>query len=166
MDVIIEAVIVWLIIAVVAAGAEVLTGGLFLATIAVAAGLTSITSVALPAYLQVVIFAMFSLLGLAVFRPIVIQMIGYEAGHDLAASPNAHLIGRRAVVVDAVKPGGGQIRIGQGEFWTARPYDGETVIEPGEPVDILLIDGLTALVAPAVPALEADTAQPKGITAS
>lgn len=155
--------IIWLFIAAAAAVGEMLTAGLFLATVAVAAGLTAVTSIALPPLMQVVIFAMFSVVGLAVFRPILVQMIGYNELTDFIPVPHSRLIGRRAVVVNQVSAAGGQIRVGEGEFWSARPYDPDQTIQPGIPVDVLLVDGLTALVSPAVPLLEADTAQAKGI---
>jgi membrane protein implicated in regulation of membrane protease activity len=38
------------------------------------------------------------------------------------------------------------VKIG-GEVWTARPYDDDDVFEPGQRVDVMKIDGATALVA-------------------
>ena len=32
------------------------------------------------------------------------------------------------------------------EVWSARTYDGESVVEPGQTVDVVKIDGATALV--------------------
>ena len=40
---------------------------------------------------------------------------------------------------------GGQVKIG-GEIWTARPFDEDQVMEPGARVEVLKIDGATALV--------------------
>ena len=34
-----------------------------------------------------------------------------------------------------------------GEVWTARPYDEDHVFEPGTRVDVMKIEGATALVA-------------------
>jgi membrane protein implicated in regulation of membrane protease activity len=41
---------------------------------------------------------------------------------------------------------GGQVKIG-GEVWSARAYDEDRVIEPGTRVEVMEIDGATALVA-------------------
>ena len=40
---------------------------------------------------------------------------------------------------------GGCVKIG-GEVWSARAYDEDEVMEPGTRVDVLKIDGATALV--------------------
>jgi membrane protein implicated in regulation of membrane protease activity len=58
----------------------------------------------------------------------------------------AALVGQRALVLERVDADGGQVKIG-GEVWSARPYDDSDVFEPGARVDVLRIDGATALVA-------------------
>jgi membrane protein implicated in regulation of membrane protease activity len=63
----------------------------------------------------------------------------------LARTGTAALVGRKAVVLRRVDSQGGRIRIG-GEEWSARPYLDGTVIEPGAPVEVVEIDGATALV--------------------
>lgn len=57
----------------------------------------------------------------------------------------AALIGRRGIVVQEVGPQGGRIKLA-GEIWTARSFDGESVIAPGSNVDVIEIQGATALV--------------------
>jgi membrane protein implicated in regulation of membrane protease activity len=142
-------VVIWLIIALLAAVGEVATTGLFLASIAAAAVLAAVSALFLPLIVQAAVFAVAGLGGIAFLRPIIANALGMHST-DLLAGPvsQSHLIGRRAIVTHTVDPSGGQIRIGQGEFWTARPFDGSDVIQPGTPVEILLVDGLTALVAP------------------
>ena len=61
-----------------------------------------------------------------------------------ASSGTAALVGQRAVVLQRVDADSGQVKIG-GEVWTARPYDESDVFEPGSRVDVLKIDGATAL---------------------
>jgi membrane protein implicated in regulation of membrane protease activity len=61
-------------------------------------------------------------------------------------SGTAALIGQRALVLQRVDADGGQVKIG-GEVWTARPFDESEVFEPGSRVDVMEIDGATALVA-------------------
>ena len=57
----------------------------------------------------------------------------------------AALVGTRALVLERVDADGGCVKIG-GEVWTARAYDEDEVIEPGTRVDVLKIEGATALV--------------------
>ena len=57
----------------------------------------------------------------------------------------AALVGSRALVLERVDAHGGCVKIG-GEVWSARAYDEDEVMEPGTRVDVLKIDGATALV--------------------
>jgi membrane protein implicated in regulation of membrane protease activity len=51
-------------------------------------------------------------------------------------------------VVKEIHPdGGGSIKLG-GELWTARPYDEMSTIPPGTRVEVMAIDGATAVVYP------------------
>jgi membrane protein implicated in regulation of membrane protease activity len=57
------------------------------------------------------------------------------------------LIGKSAYVVQEVTGRDGRVRIG-GEEWTARAYDETVVIPAGAIVDVMQIDGATAVVYP------------------
>jgi len=59
----------------------------------------------------------------------------------------AALVGRRAIVLERIAndEGVGCVRI-DGEVWTARAYDDDSVIEAGTPVQVIEIRGATALV--------------------
>ncbi len=57
----------------------------------------------------------------------------------------AALVGERAVVLERVDRDGGQIKLA-GEVWTARAYDEDEVLEPGARVQVMQIQGATALV--------------------
>ena len=48
-------------------------------------------------------------------------------------------------MLERVDSNGGSVKIG-GEVWSARAYDEDEVMEPGTRVDVLKIDGATALV--------------------
>jgi membrane protein implicated in regulation of membrane protease activity len=65
----------------------------------------------------------------------------------LMRTGTAALVGRPAVVLDEVSEHSGRVRIG-GEEWSARPYDENLVIPAGTKVDVMQIDGATALVYP------------------
>ena len=55
-------------------------------------------------------------------------------------------MGGRAVVLERVDANGGQVKIG-GETWSARAYDEDDAFEPGARVEVMKIEGATALVA-------------------
>ena len=56
------------------------------------------------------------------------------------------LVGRKAIVTQTVDAIGGRVRIG-GEEWSARAYLDGQVLEEGSTVDVIQIEGATALVA-------------------
>lgn len=149
---------IWLVVAILAAIGEMATTGLYLAMISLAAVITFFISLVVPITLvQVTVFAVLSLLGVAVFRPPIIQALGIHEAPELEGPVmQSHLVGRRAVVTQTVDAGGGQVRVGQGEFWSARAFDTHETMPVGSTVEIRLIDGVTALVSPLMP-LSADT---------
>ena len=135
--------LVWLILGAVCAVAEVLTLTLFLGMIAAGAVAAAIVAaIGSPAAVQGLVFAGVSAALIVAVRPI--------ARRHLTEAPrfrtgSAALVGRTAVVVAPIAADRGQIKIG-GEIWTARPYDGRQAIPAGAVVDVLEIEGATALV--------------------
>jgi membrane protein implicated in regulation of membrane protease activity len=82
---------------------------------------------------------------MAVLRPALMHRISFR-GSERYESRNA-VTGRSGVVTDRIEPGGsGTVRIGSGEFWTARSVYPEQGIEAGARVRVLDTDGITALV--------------------
>lgn len=158
----------WLGVGIAAAIGEVMSAGLFLASVAVAALITAIVAFFLPASIflavQVVVFAALSLLGIAVLRPVVMNALGWHPTDQITGPTyHSHLSGKRAVVTRAVDANGGQIRIGEGEFWSARAFDPDDSMAAGQTVEIVLVEGLTALVAPLPqPALDSPVSVEKG----
>jgi membrane protein implicated in regulation of membrane protease activity len=135
--------IIWVIAASALAGGEILTLGFFLGPIAIAAALAAIiAAVGAPVELQVAVFAVASVASVAFIRPIAKRHLRTPAR---LKSGTAALIGSRAVVLERVDADRGQVKIG-GEIWTARAYDEDDVFEPGARVDVMKIDGATALV--------------------
>jgi membrane protein implicated in regulation of membrane protease activity len=65
----------------------------------------------------------------------------------LLRSGTAALIGRTSYVLEEVTAQAGKVRIG-GELWSARPYDETLVIPASTTVDVMQIEGATALVYP------------------
>ncbi|MGH3906364.1 MAG: NfeD family protein [Pseudonocardiaceae bacterium] len=69
------------------------------------------------------------------------------AAAALVTTGAAAVVGREATALTEVTKLSGRIRIG-GEEWTARPYDPDLTIAQGVTVDVLAIEGATALVHP------------------
>ena len=65
----------------------------------------------------------------------------------LLRTGTAALVGRPAYVLEEVTGRSGRVRIG-GEEWSARSYDETQVIPAGATVDVMHIEGATALVYP------------------
>ena len=134
----------WMIAAGVLAVGEIATLGFFLGPIAVAATLTAIVAlVGGGLAVQWLVFIAASAGTVVVLRPI--------ARRHLRTPPRirtgtAALVGGRAVVLERVDANGGQVKIG-GETWSARAYDEDDAFEPGARVEVMKIEGATALVA-------------------
>lgn len=139
----------WLLLVLLAILAELLTTGLVLAGVAAAALVAAGVAILVP---SVVVQALAFAVGLAVYllalRPVLTRMVGKSTRALPASADQSRLAGRRAVVLQKVDRDGGQIRVGHSEFWSARTYNDDEVISPGATVEIILLDGLTALVAP------------------
>lgn len=137
--------IVWLIVAAVLGVAELLTTTLAFGLIAVAAVVAAVVGMfhlGLP--LQLAAFVVAAAAGLGVVRPIAIRHIKQPPP---LRTGTAALVGRSAIVLEEVTEHSGRIRIG-GEEWSSRPYDESLVIPVGTKVDVVKIDGATALVYP------------------
>lgn len=113
---------------------------LMLAGGAVAGAVASLVGATFPLAAIVAIVTSAALLG--VVRPVARRHLQVPIAMRTGA---AALVGARAVVLERVEPHGGLIKLG-GEVWTARPYDGHQVIDVGQPVDVVEIQGATALV--------------------
>ncbi|WP_406328901.1 NfeD family protein [Streptomyces sp. NBC_00203] len=93
--------------------------------------------------LQVLVFSAVSVALIAVVRPIAAR---HRAQRPQLATGIEALKGRQAVVLERVDgSGGGRIKLG-GEIWSARALDAGQVYEAGQEVDVVDIDGATAIV--------------------
>jgi membrane protein implicated in regulation of membrane protease activity len=136
--------VIWAIAAVALAVGEIATPGLFflgpVALAAVAAALVG--ALGAGAAIQFVVFILGSLAALATIRPIARRHLQMPAR---LRTGTAALVGARALVLERIDRHGGQVRIG-GEVWSARAFDETQVIEPGTSVEVVKIEGATALV--------------------
>jgi membrane protein implicated in regulation of membrane protease activity len=103
---------------------------------AIAAGL------GLGAVAQVLVFIVVSVALIAVVRPIAIRHSKQRP--QLATGVDA-LKGKQAVVLERVDGSGGRIKLA-GEVWSARALDTERAYDVGQEVDVVDIEGATAIV--------------------
>jgi membrane protein implicated in regulation of membrane protease activity len=138
------AALLWLIFALVLAGAEALTGHLFLVMLgggALAASLTSwLTD--LPVWANGAVFLVVSVLLLVLVRPPLKRRLTPAGMPRLGIEA---LPGKTALVLERVARDEGQVKL-DGQVWTARPLNDGEIYEPGEPVTVMQIDGATAVV--------------------
>ncbi|MGW6419995.1 NfeD family protein [Streptomyces sp. NPDC055055] len=91
---------------------------------------------------QVLVFVVVSVALIGVVRPIAARH--RDDRPHLPTGVDA-LKGRQAVVLERVDGQGGRIKLA-GEIWSARTLDTGLSFEPGEQVDVVDIDGATAVV--------------------
>ncbi|WP_439812462.1 NfeD family protein [Streptomyces sp. P9-2] len=91
---------------------------------------------------QVAVFAVVSTALIAVIRPIARRHRSQRP--ELATGVDA-LKGKQAVVLERVDGSGGRIKLG-GEVWSARALDTGRSYEVGQEVDVVDIEGATAIV--------------------
>ncbi|WP_422747483.1 NfeD family protein [Mycobacterium sp. WMMD1722] len=136
--------LIWLILALVLAGAEILTGDLFLLMLAGGALAATGSSWLLdwPIWADGVVFLAVSVLLLVGVRPVLRRRLAAGGG---LPDPAKALEGKPALVLDRVSRHHGQVKL-DGEVWTARPFNDDDVFEPGDHVTVMHIDGATAVV--------------------
>jgi membrane protein implicated in regulation of membrane protease activity len=138
------AAVLWLIFALVLAGAEALTGHMFLVLLgggALAAALTSWVTDA-PGWVKGAVFLVVSVLLVVLARPPLqrrltpgeVPRMGIEA-----------LQGKHALVLERVARDNGRVKL-DGQVWTARPLNDGDVYEAGDSVTVMQIAGATAVV--------------------
>jgi membrane protein implicated in regulation of membrane protease activity len=136
--------LIWAIAAVLLSVGEILTPGMFflgpVALAAVAAAVVALLGVGVA--FQLLAFIIGSVATVAFLRPIAKRHLHMPAA---IRTGTAALEGTKAVVLQRVDINGGRVRIG-GEEWSARAYMEDQVLEPGTRVEVVKIEGATALV--------------------
>jgi membrane protein implicated in regulation of membrane protease activity len=138
------AALLWLIAALGLAGAEVLTGDLFLLMLGGGALAAAGTSWLFdwPIWADGAVFLVVSVLLLVVVRPALRRRMASAAALETGIEA---LEGRPALVLDRITLHQGQVKL-EGEVWTARPLNDHDVYEAGDQVMVMRIDGATAVV--------------------
>ncbi|MEU6356685.1 NfeD family protein [Streptomyces sp. NPDC047072] len=91
---------------------------------------------------QVLVFAVVSVALIAVVRPIAAR---HGTQRPQLVTGIDALKGRQAVVLERVDGAGGRIKLA-GEVWSARALDVDRTYEAGQEVDVVDIEGATAIV--------------------
>jgi membrane protein implicated in regulation of membrane protease activity len=137
--------IVWLIVAAVLGVAELMTTTFALGILAVAALVAAgVGGAHLGLPFQLAAFVVASAAGLGFVLPVARRHIRQPPP---LKTGTAALVGRTASVLEEVSGHSGRVRIG-GEVWSARSYDETLIIPVGRVVDVMQIEGATALVYP------------------
>jgi membrane protein implicated in regulation of membrane protease activity len=141
----VETWIIWVIIAAVLGTIEIVTTTLAFGLVALGAIVAAGAGAAGGgAAIQFGAFVLTSALGLGVARPFALRHIRQP---PMLRTGTAALVGRPAIVLEEVTGYAGRVRIG-GDIWSARSYDETQVIPAGSTVDVMHIEGATALVYP------------------
>lgn len=134
----------WLIAAAVLLGVEMLSLDLIFVMLAGGAvGGAVAAALGAPLALCAVVFAVVAVALLAGVRPIAKRHLSASLPHTRTGV--AKLEGAKALVLEEVDEHHGQVKIG-GETWTARAYDPTQHLESGAEVQVMQIEGATALV--------------------
>jgi membrane protein implicated in regulation of membrane protease activity len=98
-----------------------------------------------PIWLQVIIAGLVAAVLILVLRPPLLKRL--RRGEDPTPTNVAALVGLTGQVLSTVTAHGGQVKLSNGDTWTARP-DRAAPLEPGTVVRVSRIDGATAFVRP------------------
>ena len=134
---------VWLAAAVILGVIEMTTLDLvfgMLAVGALAGALVAVPGLSVP--VQVIVAGVVAVGMLALVRPVALRHLRQPLGTRTGV---AALLGRQAITLSPVDAHGGQVKLG-GEVWSARSFDPQVVIPAGRTVDVVEIDGATAVV--------------------
>lgn len=115
--------LLWLIVAVVLAGAELIVPGVFLVFLGVAAGIVSAATFVLPdlpVAAQLGAFAMWSTVAVLIGRRWYVEY-PVESSDPLLNDRARRLIGEMVIVADPIVSGRGRVRVGDGEWPAAGP---------------------------------------------
>jgi membrane protein implicated in regulation of membrane protease activity len=139
-------VLLWAVVAAVAFVGELLSISFFLLFFALGSAVALVVALSGAGIVaQIVGFAVTSLLSLIVLRPVLISRLSSRGGERYVSRPL--ITGKSGIVTNTIESGAsGMVRIGDGEFWTARSVYPDQRIEAGSRVRVLGTDGLVALV--------------------
>ncbi|MCF3136992.1 NfeD family protein [Streptomyces olivochromogenes] len=107
-----------------------------------AAAAAVVAGLGLDVVIQVLVFVAVSVALIAVVRPIAAR---HSLQRPQLATGVDALKGKQAVVLERVDGSGGRIKLA-GEVWSARSLDTDRAYDVGQAVDVVDIEGATAIV--------------------
>ena len=136
--------VIWAILSVLFAVGEIFTPGLFfLGPIALAAlAATVVAALGGGLLVQIIVFGVGSFAAVGLLRPLARRHLTMPRAIRTGA---AALEGAKAIVLQHVDSRGGRVKIG-GEEWSARSYMPDEEFDVGAEVEVVQIQGATALV--------------------
>lgn len=154
-----DAWVIWVVVAVALLIAEATTS----AFVAIYFGLAAIAAAAiaaagLDAALQLIAFAALSVGSLVLTRPALKRAAGKAAPIRTGVDAMAGRIGVVTRPIAELEPG--QVKVA-GEMWTARCFYDEEPIAVGSRVEVVKVEGVTALVIPAPSSRDDPTPEPE-----
>src|ERR687883_1118531 len=138
----------WVLVGVLALAGESASMALFLLGAGLAAFVAAVLAVlGVPALGQAGVFVLLSVVLIGLVRPRLLQaLVGHRQPRPLTTQEA--LIGRVATVTEPVTDEGGMVRLGRGEFWSARATSPTQQIEAGSRLRIPRVEGFAAYVRP------------------
>lgn len=138
-----DAWLLWLIAAVGLGILEALTPFLVFGMLGLAALVGMLLALlGVPVGLQIIGFAVAAIATLGIVRPVARRYSKHKPHQRMGI---AKVVGQDAVVLERVDAQSGRVRVA-GEIWSARAFDPTLVLEAGSTVQVIEIDGATALV--------------------
>ncbi|WP_215447957.1 NfeD family protein [Streptomyces sp. ATCC 21386] len=135
----------WLLAAAALGAAEFFTLPLVFGLLAGAALVAAVVAgVGIGVLGQLVAFGLAAAAGVVIVRPVALRQLEQQ---PLTRDGSDALIGKRAEVLQEVTATRGLIKL-SGEEWSARAFDESLVIPVGAWVDVMEIEGATAIVYP------------------
>lgn len=137
--------LIWLVAAIALGVAETFTLTAALGVVGAAALVpAALAAFGLPLPVQLIAFAVAATFGVVLVRPVALEHMRRPQLERFGVDA---LVGKRAFVLREVSARDGLVRI-DGEDWTARSFDDDTVIPEGAAVNVMRISGTTAYVYP------------------
>lgn len=100
-----------------------------------------------PWWLQIIVAAIAALVLILLLRPPLLRRLG-RSGDPTPSNIDA-LIGMRGVVVQTVDAAGGQVKLTNGDIWTARTR--ASTLPPATEVSVVVVSGALIEVTPTIP---------------
>jgi membrane protein implicated in regulation of membrane protease activity len=136
--------VIWLVIAIALAVAEIFTSTFVLLMFAAGAfAAAGAAALGFELVSELIVFGVVSAAALAVVRPAIQKHLRRETAESRMGIDAIE--GSRGTVLEEIDAEHGLVKI-EGEMWRARPYDATQVIPIGEQVRVIEVKGATAMV--------------------